>query len=63
MYEPVPDPVLPHVCTCELMLLVLVTLWKLDPDCLFKNEAGESPLWGLFALEFDNELASEFWAE
>lgn len=67
MYEPTPlfpvDPVLARVWTCELALLVLVALWKLDPDCLFKNELVENPFCGLFGLELGNELAGEFWLE
>ena len=68
MYEPtplfpVPDPVLVLVCICELTLLVLVTLWKLDPDCLFKNEDAENPFCWLFALELSSEVAGEFWLE
>jgi hypothetical protein len=53
MYEPipvVPDP-------------VLVALWKLDPDCLFRNGEVERALWGLFALELNNELGWEVGAE
>lgn len=62
MYEPtplvpVPDPVLVRVCICELILLVLVALWKLDPDCLFENKVVENPFWGLLVLEFEYELA------
>lgn len=60
MYEPtplvpVPDPVL---VLCELILLVLVALWKLDPDCLFaNNKVVGNPFWGLLVLEFGYEFA------
>jgi len=59
---PVPGPVLGvHVCICELTSLLLVALWKLDPDRLFKNGVVEHQFWGLSVLELENEVGWGFW--